>query len=120
MPTKDELHGALTRLLEANFDNKSHGKQIMELHKHLKDSSADKPWLLTMLRHFDEHHAFLHPKYSKPSKFKSVKMEEDKQQNVVLSKYDTDLSGMPKLKGAAKRHKGNIAGTINAVKKPTK
>ena len=77
MPNLEEVRQALILVLEANFHLEELGPKLKELHRHLSYSMADKPYMLSMLRHFDKTHRFFSKTYV--SKQTRARMQDPKE-----------------------------------------
>lgn len=119
-PNQEEVRQALLLSLESNFLHGDYGARLRELHRHLSYAIGDKSWMLVMLRHLDPKHHFFSKGYQSRQKLQRVTDADHVDKKDIMRKFQSDLEGMPTLKGSNPRAKTSVYNALNKPKKATR
>jgi len=81
---------------------------------------GDKPYMLSMLRHFDKKHRFFSKSFKSKKGRARIQDSNELEKKELLDRYANDLEGMPALKGANKKSNLNVYKNLTKQKKPSK
>lgn len=94
-PNVEDARQALLLAIEKNFLHTHCGPQLRELHRHLSYVSADKEFMLIMLRHLDSNHPFLSKSFVSRSKQERKADVDAEEKQGIMKKYQEYLGEMP-------------------------